>query len=134
MRDMEADYGVTDTTIRAYALAAGVPRRSPWRPKRVRDRQTYLLSLKNKLGLPWPEFRALYRRQRGRCAICREKVRVRNNDARGTVHVDHDHKTGRVRGLLCAKCNQALGLFEDDAARLMTAVRYLRTKIPPSSI
>lgn len=54
----------------------------------------------------------------GRCAICGEVP-----DA--PLCIDHDHKTGRVRGLLCSRCNLALGLVRDDPATLRRAAAYL---------
>lgn len=56
----------------------------------------------------------------GLCAICR---RVDPEGRR--LAVDHNHATGRVRGLLCRPCNTALGLFGDDLLHLESAVRYL---------
>ena len=56
-------------------------------------------------------------KQGGVCALCRQ---------RAPEHVDHDHLTGRVRGLLCSCCNQALGNARDDVAILERAVDYLR--------
>ena len=53
------------------------------------------------------------------CAICDKRVIGRD------AHVDHDHKTGVIRGILCAKHNRALGLFGDDTDLLLAAGRYL---------
>jgi hypothetical protein len=55
-------------------------------------------------------------KQGGICAICRETKIDR---------IDHDHKTGKVRGLLCHCCNAALGLFRDLPDRLRAAAEYL---------
>lgn len=55
----------------------------------------------------------------GKCAIC-------TNPFQGTPFLDHDHKTGKVRGFLCSACNSALGLFADDTKRLQAAIRYLK--------
>ena len=55
--------------------------------------------------------------QGGVCAICRE---------RPAAHVDHDHRAGWVRGVLCFTCNVGLGTFDDDEHRLRLAARYLR--------
>lgn len=66
--------------------------------------------------------RALWGAQGEACAICRDPIEV---EGKG-VHVDHDHVTGRVRGLLCQRCNHGLGLFKDDVARLLSAAAYLK--------
>ena len=54
--------------------------------------------------------------QEGLCAICREAP---------AEHVDHDHRSGRVRGLLCFNCNGALGQFRDRADLMLRAFAYL---------
>jgi hypothetical protein len=51
-------------------------------------------------------------------------------DAGYSLHVDHDHGTGRIRGLLCFRCNNALGDLEDDPALVRAAARYLKTAVP----
>jgi 5-methylcytosine-specific restriction endonuclease McrA len=58
----------------------------------------------------WIEF------QGGGCAICGDPE---------ANHIDHDHDTGRVRGILCASCNRGLGQFDDSAERLRRAASYI---------
>ena len=70
-------------------------------------------------GLSVEELDAMLARQGGRCAICRDEPGDRR------LGVDHDHATGRVRGLLCPRCNMALGLFRDNADALRAAAGYL---------
>jgi len=65
------------------------------------------------------DYNLLYNQQNCECAICHKKVTDRK------LSVDHDHKTGLLRGLLCTKCNWALGLFCDSAENLRSAVEYL---------
>lgn len=62
------------------------------------------------------DWEAIERRQAARCAICL---------GAGELVVDHDHGSGRVRGLLCHPCNRALGQFADDAAGLRRAAAYV---------
>ena len=57
------------------------------------------------------------------CHICTETVKQRGKYG---FCVDHDHETGEVRGVICSRCNTALGLFEDDPNRLRTAISYLQ--------
>lgn len=59
----------------------------------------------------------MFAEQDGLCAICREAP---------AQHVDHDHDTKRVRGLLCFNCNGALGQFRDRTDLMLRAVAYLR--------
>jgi len=72
------------------------------------------------------QFQALLQSQQGKCAIC--GVTEGHRSCRGDVcrlAVDHDHRAGKVRGLLCNNCNRGLGRFKDSIANLKAAVRYL---------
>lgn len=64
------------------------------------------------------EYDTLLQRQKGVCAICGRKPEER-------LVVDHDHSSGKVRGLLCSPCNLGLGIFEDDPGRLVAGAEYL---------
>lgn len=75
-----------------------------------------------KYGVSLSDYDAMLQKQGGRCAICRAKEADQFN---GVFHVDHDHATGAVRGLLCRGCNHMLGVVGDDPAVLVRAVRYL---------
>jgi hypothetical protein len=61
--------------------------------------------------------------QGGRCLICGT---AEGDAPRGRLHVDHDHKTGALRALLCGNCNLGLGHFKDDPVRIRSAIDYLR--------
>lgn len=77
--------------------------------------------LKSRYGLDLKAYDALLEAQGGCCAICR----CSKPGGRGTWHVDHDHKTDKVRGLLCHDCNTGLGKFKDDPEILKLAIVYL---------
>ena len=70
-------------------------------------------------GISESEFSELWRKQAGCCAICGITL-----DG-GKYRIDHDHATGRVRGLLCVSCNTGIGLLRDSAEVLMSAAKYL---------
>lgn len=75
-----------------------------------------------RFGIAVADFKEMLAMQNGRCAICG------HDDASNPKFfpvVDHCHETGRIRGLLCINCNQALGKFKDDIHRLFSAVAYL---------
>lgn len=83
-------------------------------------------------GITTEEQEALFTAQGGLCAICHlpETARKRNGSPK-KLSVDHDHITGRVRGLLCLRCNTAIGKFKDDPERLRSAILYLEKKQKP---
>ena len=68
-------------------------------------------------------FAELLTQQQGLCAIC--SVELDGSRKSLKPHVDHNHRTGEVRGLLCGYCNVALGNFQDDASLLIEAIDYL---------
>lgn len=72
--------------------------------------------LKRRYGLVDEDVAAMVEAQGGSCAICQVKP---------AAHVDHDHATGEVRGILCFTCNVGLGNFDDEPDRLLLAHRYL---------
>lgn len=82
--------------------------------KKYGSRKNFLL--KHRYGITEERLQELLWKQTGLCAIC---------DRRQASHVDHDHKTGKVRGLLCFKCNGGLGKASDDPAVLRSALGYL---------
>jgi Recombination endonuclease VII len=67
-------------------------------------------------GMTQTEYALLLRKQGGVCGICKNKRKL---------HVDHCHATGKVRGLLCAGCNTALGRFGDNNKGVWNALSYL---------
>ncbi len=78
-------------------------------------------------GYSTQEYQALLAGQNGRCAIC--GVREGHRSSRGLecrLAIDHDHRTGSIRGLLCNNCNRGLGRFKDSVALLESAIRYLK--------
>jgi len=78
-------------------------------------------SLARRYGLSISEYTAMFKAQNGRCAICAVDHRL----LKRRLAVDHDHKTGRVRGLLCSSCNTGLGHFKHSLGVVETALNYL---------
>lgn len=71
-------------------------------------------------GIEPDEYKVLYSNQDGKCAICKQPPKSTRS-----LCVDHDHKTGAVRGLLCDSCNGGIGLLGDSIIRLHEAIEYL---------
>jgi hypothetical protein len=76
-------------------------------------------------GLDQAGFDALWAQQDGKCALCEIPLTLGRWNGRGTAHVDHDHETNRVRGLLCMICNHMLGIVNDSPAMLRKMADYL---------
>jgi hypothetical protein len=75
--------------------------------------------------LTYDEYARLLTTQAGRCAIC-----LQPSTKEVELHVDHDHASDEIRGLLCSSCNTALGSFGDDPKRLTNALAYLAAPRP----
>jgi len=77
-----------------------------------------------KYGITKSEYMKILASQDGRCAVCRVEL-VTTGNRRDVAAVDHDHETGKVRGILCLLCNAALGLVRDDPETIKGLLRYL---------
>lgn len=74
--------------------------------------------LQRKYKLTDSEYDNLVKQCKGLCLICKKTSKL---------NVDHNHKTGKVRGLLCTPCNRGLGMFQDSPELLITAAQYLQS-------
>ena len=93
------------------------------REHRKQNREHYKLrdfakQLRLKYKITPEQYQELLLRQGGKCAICKQTWIRR-------LSVDHDHKTGRIRSLLCNNCNTAIGLLKDDPELCYAAGTYL---------
>lgn len=118
-------------SARCKPCAASVSRQ--WRldnPERAKEnnaifKNAYSASKKNgyrlkyRYGITLDQHAAMIDKQKGKCAICGDAFA-------GTPHVDHCHATGKIRGMLCDRCNRGIGYFRDDANRLSAAAKYLK--------
>ncbi len=105
--------------------------RENWRSKdpegEARAYRKYYLKVKHNIT---PEqFQELWNAQEGKCAICgcTEDISVRWRGKRPRLAVDHDHATGKIRGLLCYSCNVGLGNLGDTIEDLRKALAYLES-------
>ena len=80
-----------------------------------------------KYGVTTDEYNLMFKRQDGKCAICGKH----QTEITRSLCVDHCHETGKVRGLLCSKCNSSIGFMEDDIENLKCAVLYLNKSSQP---
>jgi hypothetical protein len=96
----------------------------PRRTRQVREAavgRTQQLAKANRYGLTLDELQARIAHAGGNCEICRQPFS-------GSPFIDHDHETGRVRGLLCPHCNSVLGFAKDSVAVLAAAIQYLEAR------
>lgn len=86
-------------------------------------------NLKRYYGISKEEYNDLSTKQNNCCAICNKQETAIYASTKKTklLSVDHCHKTGKIRGLLCSNCNHGIGKFKDDANLLLAALKYLQT-------
>jgi len=82
--------------------------------------------MKQTYGIAVEDYDRMLKDQGGGCAICSATV---PSERTKYFTVDHCHETGKVRGLLCVKCNRGLGLFNDQSQRLQNAADYIKRSI-----
>ncbi len=88
------------------------------RQNRQKIRET---TLKRRYDITIASYNKMFQEQNGRCGICgRHQSGLKRN-----LCVDHNHESGRIRGLLCHRCNTAIGMLEDDTKILQKATKYL---------
>jgi hypothetical protein len=91
-------------------------RREYRKRRQAEDRDAHL---RRTFGFSTIGYEAMLASQGGGCAICGKPP------GKISLHVDHDHESGEIRGLLCVGCNNALGQFRDDAMLLGRGISYL---------
>jgi hypothetical protein len=84
-------------------------------------------ALKFSYGITTEDYERMLKSQKGKCAIC--KSTDKGQTGKGFFCVDHDHKTGKIRGLLCHRCNRGLGLLSDSLKNVERAVKYLKGEL-----
>ena len=97
-----------------------------WRKDNPRKSRS--IDLKKMFGISIEQYEEMLHAQGGVCKICGETERRVDGVGRYTnLCVDHCHSTGRIRGLLCTRCNRGIGLFGDKLEIVEMAATYLRT-------
>jgi nitrate/TMAO reductase-like tetraheme cytochrome c subunit len=96
-----------------------------YRTKCKKCRNLYRVASKRQRehGMSLEEYNDLLNEQKYLCAIC--GTDLTQLDTR-EVHLDHNHETGKIRGILCGHCNLGIGHFSDDISRLQSAIDYLQ--------
>lgn len=88
-------------------------------------------ALRDSFGLSLEDYQRMHDAQGGRCAICDSPEGETRNGKVKMLAVDHCHKTGKIRGLLCSPCNQAIGKLRDDSAIMRRAADYIDRHCKP---
>jgi hypothetical protein len=70
----------------------------------------------------------MLKEQDNKCLCCSEDLKFKGAGQKNTTHVDHCHSTGKVRGLLCGRCNQMIGHVNEDVKILEGMIRYIKER------
>lgn len=126
LRRLNADAPFSKENVEWLAPVGSDFRRGKWTGEDITSYDR-AWNLKRKYGISVDEFDKRLVEQGGVCAICGGKeAHTYKSGKLKELSVDHCHDTGRVRGLLCVKCNRGLGYFADDIERINRAIEYLR--------
>jgi hypothetical protein len=92
---------------------------------RLNPERTKNHSLKQKFGITLSEYNKMSEQQNHVCAVCGNPETVKRGQKTKTLAVDHCHETNKIRGLLCQKCNQALGLLKENVTTITNLLNYI---------
>ena len=112
--------GLSNEAVRENANKAtkNWQQNNPERVRKAHVERTY--------GISWEEYTKMYENQGGACEVCRSPMSLyKGHTTFPVAHVDHSHSTGKVRGLLCPKCNKGAGHFEDNIDLMYRIAEYL---------
>ena len=101
----------------------GVTMRAQCRP--CREHIKWKSFIQRTYGINAEEYCEMLAAQDNKCAICDSEEVNNSRISSGKLFIDHCHDTGKVRGLLCSKCNHSIGLLNDDVDLLHKAIAYL---------
>jgi len=96
--------------------------------KQYREKNRKALSdgeRKRRFGITPEKYAELFKSQNGTCAICKNPETATRLGKVKALSVDHCHKSGVIRGLLCSDCNTGIGKLKDDISVLQSAIQYL---------
>lgn len=82
-------------------------------------------NLQSRFNIKIEQFNKMLIEQNYLCAICKKPETAKQNDKIQALSVDHNHKTGKIRSLLCQGCNQGLGNFKESCESLIEAIKYI---------
>ena len=102
----------------------GITMRSKCRP--CEEHRKWKKFIVKRYGITHEEYYEMLAQQNNGCKICGSTDNNNERCESNRLFIDHCHKTNKVRGLLCSKCNHGLGQFNDDIDRLQKAIEYLK--------
>jgi len=123
-----------DKTVRlkknvlARALYAKNPEKYRLRSRNRTYEELKNWDLKHKYNITFKDYLEIWNNQNGVCAICGQPETKTVKGTLSMLSVDHNHKTGKIRGLLCFKCNTTLGRINDSSDVLKKMIDYLNTR------
>lgn len=117
---------ITDTLRSRCAACISMFQRNRRRSNPNQKHADRRFNLRYKFGIELDEYNNLLKKQGGLCAICKRPEQACVEGRSKYLAIDHCHTTGRNRGLLCSRCNIAIGNFGDSIETLKSAIRYLQ--------
>ena len=120
-KDTRRKNGITSWCRECWKIQEAI-RREKLGPKGRKNRK-----LKNLYGINIEQYQEMLKEQNNLCAVCGNKESMVNSKSNKVqkLCVDHDHTTGKVRGLLCTACNKGLGILKDNPDIVLRGYNYL---------